>query len=650
MSIWTSWGRRTFVLTFASCLLFQSEQADAQVVNLAKCEGLWFSTSEDFLARNRDRDVTGAPSTSTTIISDGDLLSYQVGSGSILCARNEELLRPFDIREYDHGLDALDKVVIDEGVVLAAFSTELDSINTGQFTAGDLLFTTGTIVPNAALLARFNLPPSFNLGLDAVHIEGAPRELRDMLSKLASTNPQELLENPEILAKILEGTNTDILFSTEGTPPSVQKPLFLDGDLLSAKNGTVVRSNADLLPALPAGLPSRGVDYGLDAYTPGLDPIELVPIELFSTEVNLRKNTLSDGDAITVGPGVYLTNIALLGSFNPRDADMGLDALADRPRDTVQCDFGITAISHIDVNARIDPVTGLYDTDRAFGRDMRVQGNVPGRGCPRYQTHEFQVRVSINGAPEQPLFHPASLNWMANEAPCVGLATPYASDAGGWFRLTQYQRVVDCPNDESLGIWRSFSDLPNVIGNVTMRVVMRPIGGGGPEVFSPSVRLRVDNKRPEEVTMALYEPGQSTAFENQCKIEGDGQPVLIDIRGTFTDDHFRMYDLSWSANGNIGGAVPNTGLGRTYNSRPELTDTGTNPTPPDTNVLLENFDLTAAFAAVTGGDPLIECGYSIRMRVFDRTRLGGTNFADNLFSVNDSGNFSTYTQSFCLIP
>ncbi|MEP3638591.1 MAG: hypothetical protein ABJN14_15175 [Paracoccaceae bacterium] len=650
MSILTFWGRTTSVLTLATYLLIPPEQAEAQVVNLAKCEGLWFSTSEDFLATARSREITGAPSSTTTIISDGDLLSFQVGAGSQLCARNEELLRPFDIERFDHGLDALDKVVFEESVVIGAFSTELDSINTGQFTAGDLLFTNGVIVPNAALLARFGLPSRFDLGLDAVHIEGGPRELRELLSKLADTDPNTLRENPGLLAEILEGTNTDILFSTEGTPPEVQKPLFLDGDLLSAKTGTIVRGNADLLPAMPAGLPTRGVDYGLDAYTPSLDPIELVPVELFSTEVNVRKNTLSDGDVLSVGPGLYLRNLGLLGSFNPLDIDMGLDALADRPSDIVRCGFGITAISHIDVNARIDSVTGLYDTDRAFGRDLRVQGNVPGRGCPRFQTHEFQVRVSIDGAPEQPVFHPSSLNWMTSEAPCIGLSVPYASDAGGWFSLTQYQRVVDCPNDESLGIWRSAADMPNAVGTVTMRIALRPIGGGGPEVFSAPIRVRVDNKRPEDVTMALYQPGETEPFLNQCKIDGNGEPVLIDIRGTFTDDHFRMYDLTWSADGNITGSVPDTGLGRTYNSRPELSDTGTSPTPPATNVLLENFDLTAAFAVATGGDPLIECGYSIRMRVFDRTRLGGTNFSDNLFSANDSGNQSTFTQSFCLIP
>ena len=53
MSILTFWGRTTSVLTLATYLLIPPEQAEAQVVNLAKCEGLWFSTSEDFLATAR---------------------------------------------------------------------------------------------------------------------------------------------------------------------------------------------------------------------------------------------------------------------------------------------------------------------------------------------------------------------------------------------------------------------------------------------------------------------------------------------------------------------------------------------------------------------------------------------------------------------
>ncbi|WP_299844004.1 hypothetical protein [uncultured Roseovarius sp.] len=636
-------GRLVFVATALASALYLStaQSAVAQNANLAKCTGLWFSTSEDFFSQGPR--LPGGP-----VVSDGDLLSYEIGSGTTLCARNEELLNVFNISRYDHGLDALEKIEINKEVVFAAFSTEIDSVNgAAQFTAGDLLFSNGVVVPNNALLARFDLPRTLNLGLDAVHIEGAPNEKRELLAKLDGTDVDQLRENPGILIEILEGTNTDILFSTEGTPPEVQKPRFLDGDLLSARNGTIVRSNNDLLPNLPSGLPDKGVDYGLDAYTPAIDSIEQVPIEIFSTEIQARKNTISDGDALTVGPGIYLRNRDLINSLEPLDTDMGLDALAAGIRvDT--CNSFITAISHVDVNARINPATGLFDGDRPFGRDIRVQGEVPGPECDVYRTHEFQVRVSIDGAPEQPVQHPASLNWMTLEAPCAGLATPYTSDPNGWFALTAYQRVVNCPNDESLAVWRSSADVPGDVATVDMRIVLRPIGGG-PEVSSSTVRIRVDNKRPENVVMSLYKAGETDPFDNQCKIDGEGNPVEIDIRGTFSDDHFRVYSLSWSADGNIGGAVPQT-MTRTYNSRPALSDTGTVVTPPETDALLERFDLTAAFAAHPQGGVLIECGYSIRMVVFDRARLGGMDWDENIFSIDDGGNRTPYTQSFCLVP
>ena len=616
--------------------------AQAQGMNLAKCEGLWFSTSEDFLSQGTR--LPGGP-----VVSDGDLLSWRTGGGTTLCARNEDLLRPFDIKEYDHGLDALDQIVIDEQTVFAAFSTEIDSINgAAQFTAGDLLFTTGAVVPNNALLARFDLPRSLNLGLDAVHIEGSPRGKRELLAKLQGLSAERLRESPGLLIELLQATETDILFSTEATPPAVQKPQFLDGDLLSAREGKIARSNADLLPMLPAGLPKRGVDYGLDAYTPAYDQIEQIAIELLSIEIQARDGAFSDGDALQPGPSIYLNSKALINSLEPRDSDMGLDALAGRIGRVTQCDVRITDVSSVDVVARINPVTGLFDGDRPFGRDIRVQGLVPGKECDRYRTHEFQVRVSIDSAPEQPVLHPASLNWMTLTSPCAGLATPYTSDPDGWFPLTQYQRVLDCSKDASLAVWRSRADVPGDVATVDLRVVLRPIGGG-PEDFSAPVRIRIDNKAPDSVSMALYKSGEAIPFQNQCKINGDGQDLLMDIRGNFHDDHFRVYTLSWNADGNIGGAVPTT-MSRTYNSRPELTDTGTAPIPPATDALLERFNLTAAFAAHPLGGPLIECGYSITMWVYDRTRLGSMDWDENLFSKDDGGNRTRYLQSFCLIP
>ena len=63
--------------------------------------------------------------------------------------------------------------VIDAASFWVAFSTELDSPNVGQFTAGDLLIIHGsvtTVIPNAVLLNPFQV--GYDIGLDGVHFVG----------------------------------------------------------------------------------------------------------------------------------------------------------------------------------------------------------------------------------------------------------------------------------------------------------------------------------------------------------------------------------------------------------------------------------------------------------------------------------------------
>lgn len=638
-------------LSFISILLLAALHvgaAAAQGVNLARCQGLWFSTSEDFLSRGTD--LPGGQ-----VVSDGDLLSFTLGAGSQLCARNAELLQRFDTNRVDHGLDALEQIPVDPDRVVAAFSTEIDSVNgAGQFTAGDLLFTSGAVVPNVALLIKFGLPQQLNLGLDAVSIEGAPQEKRALLGRIEALAPDELRRNPALLIDLLDATNTDILFSTEGTPPDVQKPQFLDGDLLSAKTGTIVRSNADLLAALPAGIPDRGVDYGLDAYTPALDPIELVPIELLSTEIQAKDKALSDGDALTLGPGLFLRNIDLIKSFEPLDTDMGLDALAAGTAVT-GCGAFITALSDIYV-ADIDPATGLFDdpapippgvSERPFGRDVRIQGVVPGDACPEFTTHEFQVRVAVDGAPPVAILHPAVQGWKRDVLPTCNGNDLYETDTGGgWFRLTDYWRFGECPDDASLAIWRSIT-APGA-DFATFQIVMRPIGGGV-ETFSPPVRIRVDNEAPHDLLAELYNAGATAPFGDQCQIDFAGADIVIDIKGRARDEHFSVYELYWTGGDvHTWRTIPPVLSQRHDGGRPDLGFLGTEP-PAATDVPLGTLNLTAEYAAATGGDPVIECGYTVRLRAVDRSHRGSFNFALNAFS-HVGGNEAEYMQSFCLHP
>lgn len=77
----------------------------------------------------------------------------------------KDLVGGFEINNADLGLDAAD--VVNASTSLVAFSTELDSPNAGQFTAGDLLATNGTIIPNIALTDPFTV--GYDIGLDSVH-------------------------------------------------------------------------------------------------------------------------------------------------------------------------------------------------------------------------------------------------------------------------------------------------------------------------------------------------------------------------------------------------------------------------------------------------------------------------------------------------
>jgi len=189
------------------------------------CRELAFSTEEDFVTWG-PKPPDGNP-----IISDGDLL----GPNCEVCARNLDLVGRFDVSD-DLGLDAAD--VIDVESYLVAFSTELDSPNTGQFTAGDLLVTNGAIIANVALTHLFEV--GYDIGLDAIHFVGDTEKIIAFLDAAKQYSREYWLENPANLAELLASYEIDIWFSTEGTLGPVEAPIFLDGDLLSARYGTIV--------------------------------------------------------------------------------------------------------------------------------------------------------------------------------------------------------------------------------------------------------------------------------------------------------------------------------------------------------------------------------------------------------------------------
>jgi hypothetical protein len=280
-----------------------------------ECKDLAFSTEEDF--------VSGE-----TIISDGDLLSVTAAGGCLVCARNADLLlETFDV-SYDLGLDAVD--VIGAGdATLVAFSTELDSPNNVpgsiQFTAGDLLVTNGVVIPNRALTYPFGVP--YDIGLDAVHfVSEPPGNVRLFLEAATQYSREDWLQDPELLPNLLSEYVVGIWYSTEGTwtPPGGLG--FLDGDLLSVQT-PIIAPHADLLPpSVPAGIPDRGVDFGLDAAT--ADRWGNWTIVHFSTELLFDGQvSFTDGDVLLATDGIVHTNPDLLKCFEPKAEFLGLDAL-----------------------------------------------------------------------------------------------------------------------------------------------------------------------------------------------------------------------------------------------------------------------------------------------------------------------------------
>ncbi|MBC7236044.1 MAG: hypothetical protein H5T69_09390 [Chloroflexi bacterium] len=278
--------------------------------NLAACRDCAFSCEEDFISQGP------LPPDGNPLISDGDLLSC---SGAV-CLRNAQLLQPFDVTE-DLGLDAVDVLDVERGLV--SFSTELDSPH-GNFSQGDLLSTWGTIIPNRALLILFQIEG--DRGLDAVHWVGDIANIADFHEWAKGISPDEWLGEPGRLSAELKRYGIDIWFSIEGTEWRAATVPILDGDLLSAANGTIVAGNSALLPpSVPGGLPNRGVDFGLDAVTATRSG-RRTSIR-YSTEILYRSRfAFTDGDLLRIGDGLSTLGENLYKPFEPKAVFLGTDA------------------------------------------------------------------------------------------------------------------------------------------------------------------------------------------------------------------------------------------------------------------------------------------------------------------------------------
>lgn len=376
--------------------VFSAPDARAQdAYPLDECRTAGFSTEEDFTMRE------GEPYDGDPYISDGDILSP---SGQV-CARNRDLLAPFDVRE-DLGLDALDILHVDERLV--AFSTELDGPR-ARFTAGDLLITNGAIIPNAALLFLFDIP--LDLGLDGVHFVGAEDSIRRFVEVAGGTAPDDWLNGR--LQDVLTELDIDIWFSIEGTwwRTERQRPI-LDGDVLSVRNGGQVLWQEVLLdPPIPAGLIDRGVDFGLDALAGPREP-ERAALR-FSTEILYRGEvSFTDGDVLAVGGAVVRQNNDLIQAFQPAASFLGLDALSLRmepPRDVCCVEFeeqlpgtqytvGDT-FTDAGVSITIEPFTWSNGTTTSSGLAEIDADNLAGSAGNDINTNNVNLRFNFPSAP-----------------------------------------------------------------------------------------------------------------------------------------------------------------------------------------------------------------------------------------------------------
>jgi hypothetical protein len=294
------------------CLLGVVQPASAQPPpTLGACDEFAYSTEEDFVTQGP------LPSDGNPVISDGDVLSHH----GVVCMRNRELLAKWEVRP-DLGLDALD--ILFGAPPIVVFSTELDDPK-GRFKAGDLLTTGGAVIPNQALTRKFQI--AHDVGLDGLHLVGDPESIYSFLKAAEAISRSDWLTSTDLQAFLLR-YKIDIWFSIEGTVTFAAVMPVLDGDLLSAREGIKVLDQAMILPAtVPAGLPARGVDFGLDGVTGSRD-MERTSIR-FSTEILFRKEpSFTDGDVMRAITGaVEVNNQNLIAPFEPYARFLGLDAL-----------------------------------------------------------------------------------------------------------------------------------------------------------------------------------------------------------------------------------------------------------------------------------------------------------------------------------
>jgi hypothetical protein len=591
-------------------LLLQAGLVRGQVGQdaLKYCEEFAFSTEEDFMTQGPE------PPDGNPIISDGDLL----GPDCVVCARNYDLLAAtFDVTQ-DLGLDAAD--VIDVEGYLVAFSTELDSPHGDQFTAGDLLVTSiGVIIPNIALTHPFEV--GYDIGLDALHFVGDTESIIAFLDAVleGQMTREYWLANPGELAGMLGEYKIDIWFSTEGTLGTVTAPGFLDGDLLSARDGGIVAPNKDLLPSsVPAGIPDRGVDFGLDAAT-GNRAEDKEQVH-FSTEI-LYEGELSftDGDVLKYGNGVVAKNVDLIQCFEPRAKELGLDALSVNIPITRPCVSRITHVAGVavaDIGTDGMAIAGTVGSPAIlapvpFGGWIDIQGSI----CEDVEHFRVIYRLAGSASLWTPIPVEATRGWTVKVdsiwpgPDCLDTAG-WSSGASDWYNAYDYRNLVypvlgGCNTGLALTVWDSDDAVGG--GDELYEVVLETETALG--IVSDTVRLvQLDN------TVPIAELNRTP--DTTCEVYTD---MPITVTGRITDAHFYRYRLQLTGDGYGIYSYPDV---RYYDDPGDnIIETGT-----------MNWDAFVDLHAVDVhhlDDTPVECGYTVLLTAWERTLWCAFNFPNN---------------------
>ncbi len=640
----------TLLLVVVGMLILSPVALGQRTYPLENCLAGAFSTEEDFMM------TRGEPYDGNPYISDGDLLSP---SGQ-LCARNADLLvnfNPAGVAPADLGLDAVDILAFKDRLV--AFSTSLDD-PFGKFSAGDLLFTDGGVIPNSALVARFGI--KHDIGLDAVQLIGAPENIRGFVNRVREADPQGWDQG--LLNQLLETFKVDIWFSIEGTH-FAENPI-LDGDLLSAQGHVVAPNSALLPPDVPAGLPVRGVDFGLDAVSASRLP-DGQPLVLFSTEILYRgERAFTDGDVLRIGDGVMALNEDLIAAWHPRADFLGLDALwlltepppLEDPFITHLCgehsagdfDGGLVGIGGGGTGLHSENPDATWPDGRPrqpCGRFVPVDGFMPDSGVTRFRVAYRPDGAAYLGTDTHEGIRTA---WRIYQRapfwpfPCT-LSGNLSTDANGWMDANTYMGYKDgtltggCPNNGlQLAVWNT----DNMVG-----FEPGPADENGHYVLwleyddgTTIAREPVEHHVQLDNVLPVINDFQVTLQDGSTPVDACGEAPngehIFKVYADFADDYYWGYLLRVR-----GGAPPDGetyGWHNYYDGTAAVVNTDRTGTKPDaTTVLLRSIDMEDLEESFT------DCCYVLDLWVRDGAIRHSFN---KRVATEDTGSSAYWTNEF----